>query len=179
MSPNRKKPTCHEEGRKNAMPYIKRIANLTITYDTPPEKIDRAIDMVKEILNGHEGMNPDFPPWVYFNEFNADSLNISVTYWYHPPDYWAFMEFSERFNKEVFRRFNEEAIEFGFSTTAGNDAGEPGLDRLPQADNLFPFPKFTPHLLHMPQRCNLSFKIRGPYLQPLRNDSWLHTPCFF
>jgi len=106
-------------------PYIKRKANLTITYDTPPEKIDRATDIVKEILHDHEGMNPDFPPRVYFNEFNADSLNISVSYWYHPPQYWAFMEFSERFNKEVFRRFNEEGIEFAFPTQTLYLAGDP------------------------------------------------------
>ncbi len=97
-------------------PYIKRTANITITYNTPPEKIDRAIEIIKEILNNHEGMNEEFPPRVYFSGFNEDSLNIMVIYWYHPPDYWAYMDFSERFNKEVFRRFDEEGIEFAFPT---------------------------------------------------------------
>ncbi|OPX41014.1 MAG: mechanosensitive ion channel family protein [Deltaproteobacteria bacterium] len=105
-------------------PYIKRIANLTITYDTPPEKVDRALQIVKEILDGHEGMHPDYPPRVYFNELNADSLNIIVFYWYHPPDYWAYMEFTERFNKEVFQRFAEEGIEFAFPTQTLYLAGD-------------------------------------------------------
>jgi MscS family membrane protein len=106
-------------------PFIKRTANLTITYDTPPEKIERAIEIVKEILQDHEGMHQDFPPRVYFSEFNADSLNIMVLYWYHPPDYWTYMEFTERFNKDVFRRFNEEGIEFAFPTQTLYLAGDP------------------------------------------------------
>jgi len=105
-------------------PYIRRVANITITYDTPPEKVERAEEIIKEILDNHEGMNPDFPPRVYFNEFNADSLNILVIYWYHPPDYWAYMDFTERFNKEVFRCFNEEGIEFAFPTQTVYLAGD-------------------------------------------------------
>jgi len=105
-------------------PYIKRVANLTITYDTPPEKIDRAIEIVKEILHNHEGMHEDFPPRVYFNDLNADSLNIVVFYWYHPPNYWDYLAFTERFNKEVFRRFTEEGIEFAFPTQTLYLAGD-------------------------------------------------------
>jgi MscS family membrane protein len=105
--------------------HIRRIVDLTITYDTPWEKIDRALEIVKEILDDHEGMDNEFPPRVYFNEFNAASLNIRAIYWYHPPNYWDFMAFSERFNKEVFRRFNEEGIDFAFPTQTLYLAGDP------------------------------------------------------
>jgi len=76
--------------------------------------MNRALDIVKELLNEHEGMNPDYPPRVYFNEFNDWSLNIMAIYWYHPPDYWRYMEFSERLNLEILERFNKEGIEFAF-----------------------------------------------------------------
>jgi MscS family membrane protein len=105
-------------------PYIKRTANITITYDTPPEKIDRALEIVKELLSNHEGMNEAFPPRVFFSELNADSLNIMAIYWYHPPDYWMYMEFSERFNKELYRRFNEEGIDFAVPTQTIYLAGD-------------------------------------------------------
>ncbi len=105
-------------------PYIRRIADLTITYDTPPEKIDRALEIVRGILDNHEGMHPDFPPRVFFNDFNAASLNIRVIYWYHPPDYWSFMAFSERFNREVFQRFGEEGVDFAFPTQTLYLAGD-------------------------------------------------------
>lgn len=106
-------------------PYIRRVANITITYDTPPEKVQRAVEIIKEILKDHEGMHPDLPPRVFFNEFNDASLNILVIYWYHPPDYWAFQQFNERVNMEILRRFNAEGIEFAFPTQTLYLAGDP------------------------------------------------------
>lgn len=97
-------------------PHIRRWANLTVTYDTPPEKVERAVQIVKSILRDHEGMHPDYPPRVYFSDFNDCSLNIMMIYWYHPPDYWAYMEFTEQVNKRILERFNAEGIEFAFPT---------------------------------------------------------------
>lgn len=107
-------------------PYIKRVANITVTYDTPPEKVERAIEIIKEILNRKNECFPaDFPPRVYFNDFNAVSLNILVIYWFAPPAYWDFLEFDQAFNFEVLRRFNEEKIEFAFPTQTLYLAGDP------------------------------------------------------
>ncbi|MFP4471266.1 MAG: mechanosensitive ion channel family protein [Bacteroidales bacterium] len=105
-------------------PHIRRLANITITYDTPTEKIQEAIDIIKDVLKDHEGMHPEFPPRVYFSEFNSDSLNLMVLYWYHPPDYWAYMEFSEKVNFEIFSRFNEAGIDFAFPTKTLYLAGD-------------------------------------------------------
>ena len=105
-------------------PHIRRIVNITITYDTPPEKIERAIAIVKELLENHEGMHEDYPPRVYLSNLNADSLNIMAIYWYHPPNYWDYMTFTERFNKEVLRRYNEEGIDFAFPTQTMYLAGD-------------------------------------------------------
>lgn len=97
-------------------PNIRRVMNLGITYDTPPEKVTRAKQILSEILANHEGMQADLPPRVCFNDFKDSSLNLLVIYWYHPPDYWAYAAFSERVNFEILRRFNEEGIEFAFPT---------------------------------------------------------------
>lgn len=35
-------------------PYIRRRADITITYDTPPEKVKRAVEILKEILSAPE-----------------------------------------------------------------------------------------------------------------------------
>ncbi|MBU1909239.1 MAG: mechanosensitive ion channel family protein [Verrucomicrobia bacterium] len=106
-------------------PYIRRLMNLTIPYDTPPEKVQRAMDIVKELLKDHEGLRPDFLPRVFFNEFASASLNLLVIYWYHPPDYWAYLAFGERLNLDILRRFNEEGIEFAFPTQTLYLAGDP------------------------------------------------------
>ena len=114
--PNEKMATNAIEnvGRR---PHIRRLTNIAITYDTPPDKVQRALEIIREILNNHEGMHPDFPPRVYFNEFNDTSLNIMMIYWYHPADYWAYVEFSEKVNLKIMRAFEKEGIEFAFPTT--------------------------------------------------------------
>jgi MscS family membrane protein len=98
-------------------PSIRRLTNIAITYDTPPEKVERALTIIREILDNHEGMDPEFPPRVYFNEFNDASLNIMMIYWYSPPNYWDFLDFSERVNLKIMRAFEAEGIEFAFPTT--------------------------------------------------------------
>ncbi|MBW1998990.1 MAG: mechanosensitive ion channel family protein [Deltaproteobacteria bacterium] len=97
-------------------PSIRRVSNITITYDTPPDKVQRAVEIIREILKDHEGMHPDYPPRVYFNEFNDTSLNILMIYWYHPPEYWNFLAFSEKINMQIMKAFEKEGIEFAFPT---------------------------------------------------------------
>ena len=98
-------------------PYIRRTSNITITYDTPVEKVEKAIKIIEDILDNHEGMDPDYPPWVCFNEFNHDSLNIMMWYWYHPPDILAAYAFHQKVNLEIMRAFEKEGIDFAFPTT--------------------------------------------------------------
>jgi len=94
-------------------PHIRRLTNIAITIDTPTEKVEKAVQIIRDILDNHEGMDPGFPPRVYFNEFNPASLNILMLYWYHPPDYWGFLAFNGRVNQE----FEKEGIKFAFPTT--------------------------------------------------------------
>ncbi len=107
-------------------PFIKRVMNVTITYDTPPEKVQLAIDILKELLDNHEGMDPEFPPRVFFNDFNDCSLNILAIYWYHPPAYWDFLAHAEKLNMALLKRYNEAGIEFAFPTQTlyVNNVGE-------------------------------------------------------
>jgi MscS family membrane protein len=95
-------------------PHIRWLTNITITYDTPPDKVEMAVSIIKEILDNHEGMHPDFPPRVYFNGFNDWSLNIMVIAWYHPANYWDMQEWLQRTCLEILRRFNDEGIDFAF-----------------------------------------------------------------
>ena len=98
-------------------PHIRRRANIGITYDTPPERIEKAVDIILKILYNHEGMDPKFPPRAYFDEYNPYSLNIRFDYWYHPPEYWRYLKFSQWVNLEIAREFKREGIAFAFPTT--------------------------------------------------------------
>ena len=115
-------------------PFIKRVMDITITYDTPPEKIDEAIDIVKDILSVkmHDGEEinrrvntADYEPRIAFNELNSDSLNIRVMYWYFPPDYWEYMAHAHYVNRALIKRFNEAGIDFAFPTQTLYLASDP------------------------------------------------------
>jgi MscS family membrane protein len=95
-------------------PHIRWLTNITITYDTPPEKVEKAVQIIQGILENHEGIKDDFPPRVFFNGFNDWSLNILVIAWYHPPDYWAYQAWLQRTCLEIMRQFKAEGIDFAF-----------------------------------------------------------------
>jgi len=140
-------------------PFIRRVFNVTVTYDTPPEKIARGVEIIRDILavpetpetpesgtmddieelgvtiasdaeadeqsHPNEPINkPDYEPRVYFNEMNADSLNIIVIYWYHPPEYWNYLEHAQWINMQIMERFNAEGIDFAFPTQTLHMAGD-------------------------------------------------------
>lgn len=106
--------TIENVGRR---PHIKRVSNLTLTYDTPVAKVERALDIVRGLLKDHPGMDSDWPPRVFFNEFNDWSLNILLIAWYHPAEYWDYLAWCEQVNLELMRQFEAEGIEFAFPTT--------------------------------------------------------------
>jgi MscS family membrane protein len=97
-------------------PFIRRTSNITITYDSGTEKTSRAVEIIKDILAKVPEVNTlkDKPPRVYFSDFNDWSLNIYVSYWVCPPDYWVFQEVNERVNFEIMKQFEAEGIEFAF-----------------------------------------------------------------
>lgn len=97
-------------------PHIRRLMRIGITYGTPTTKIEEARTILVRLLENHEGIHPDFPPRVHFSEFQESCLEFLVIYWYHPPDYWKFMAFSERLNLDILREFNRAGIEFAFPT---------------------------------------------------------------
>jgi MscS family membrane protein len=75
------------------------------------------VQIIRDVLQDHEGMNPELPPRVFFSEFNPDSLNIFVSYWYHPPKRWESLAFDERVNLEILRRFATEGIRLAVPTS--------------------------------------------------------------
>ena len=99
-------------------PFIRRTSNITITYDSGTDNTHKAVDIIKDVLASVEEINhdPDRAPRVYFNDFNDCSLNIYMSYWVVPADYWVYMEVNEKVNFEIMKRFEADKIEFAFPT---------------------------------------------------------------
>jgi MscS family membrane protein len=98
--------------------YLRWNTELGLTCETPPEKVERAVRIVEEILKGHEGMRSDYPPRIHFNGFKDWSLNLSVYAWYFPPDFWQFQGWVQKTCLEIMRRFRDEGIEMAYPTQA-------------------------------------------------------------
>ena len=60
--------------------------------------------------DNHEGMSPDYPPRVYFDKVNRNSINIHVTLRYQSTDFWAFQAFNEKLNLMIISEFEAEGI---------------------------------------------------------------------
>ena len=97
-------------------PFIRRTSNITITYDSGTKKTQKAVELIKEMLSKVPEINSDSdrPPRVYFSDFNDWALNIYISYWVKPPDYWLYQEVNERVNFQIMKRFEAEGIEFAF-----------------------------------------------------------------
>ncbi len=112
---------------------IRRIMNVTITYDTPREKIEQAVGILRGILEEEDLRGPihavidgkEFPPRAYFNDYNAESLNIILIYWYAPPAYWDYLDHAQQLNLRIFEEFDKAGIEFAFPTQTLYLAGDP------------------------------------------------------
>lgn len=92
--------------------YIRRVGEILVPLDSPCEKMVLALRIVRDALHDREGMDPDHPPRVFFDEFASGAFRVRFYYWYAPPDHWGCREFGDKLNLEIFRRFEAEGIQF-------------------------------------------------------------------
>ncbi|QSH42468.1 mechanosensitive ion channel [Lentisphaerota bacterium ZTH] len=109
-------------------PYIKYPFDLTVTYDTSPEKMELALAILHEILDNHEAFNAEMPPRIYFTSFNDWALNINVILWFQTTAYFDAQQWKNDINMEILRRFNAEGIDFAFPTSTNYLVGDPGRE---------------------------------------------------
>ena len=93
----------------------KRRIKMTIglTYDTSADRMEQAIEAVREILRTHPGVDQDY--WlVYFTDFGAYSLDIFV-YFFSKSTVWAeYLLVRQEVNLAIMRKLEEMGLEFAF-----------------------------------------------------------------
>lgn len=92
-------------------PNIKTVMNVGVTYDTPAEKIERAMQIIEEIYRPHP-KTADLI--ISFNKFESSSLNILVVHWWDSTDFKEYLLQFQKLNLELKRRFDAEGINFAF-----------------------------------------------------------------
>ena len=95
-----------------SQPTLKVKLNLGLTYDTNEIQMQKAIDILEDIVKDQEAITDDYAAG--FNGFGDFSLNILFIYYVKPDSHW--LDTQTLVNKEILRRFNKEGLEFAFPT---------------------------------------------------------------
>ena len=85
-----------------------------VVYQTPLEKLKAVKEIVGDIIEKVENARFDR---VHFKEYGDSALNFEVVYFVSTPDFNIYMDVQEVINLEIFRRFQEEGIEFAYPTS--------------------------------------------------------------
>ena len=92
-------------------PNIKTVMNIGLTYDTPTEKVKRALQILKEVYRDHP---KTFDCLIGFNKFADSALNIQVVHWWNSTDNQEYLAGLQEMNLAVKERFDREGIDFAF-----------------------------------------------------------------
>lgn len=103
-----------------------------VTYETPQEKVVQVSQILREAVEAHEKVRFDR---AHFKSFGGSSLDFEIVYYVLSPDYNVYMDIQQAINLEIFRRFNDQGIEFAYPTqtlyvrkaTDGDGSSPPGL----------------------------------------------------
>ena len=101
-------------------PYIKYAFDLTLVYNTTAKQMERAMEILHEIMDTNEIFNDELPPRIYFTSFNDWALNISVIVWFQSTDYFETQQVKNDLNLEILHRFNAEGLGFAFPTSTNH-----------------------------------------------------------
>jgi len=109
-------------------PNIKTTLNLGLTYDTPADKVERALAILDEIFKPHP-RTADLV--ITFNKFKDSSLNVLVEHWWAGTDFREYAREFQQLNLELKRRFDAAGIEFAFPTQTVHVKGQVGESAKP------------------------------------------------
>lgn len=84
-----------------------------VVYGTPHDKVERIPDMIREAVESQENTRFDR---AHFKEYGDSALVFETVYYMLVPDYNVYMDVQEGINLQLYRRFEEEGIEFAFPT---------------------------------------------------------------
>ncbi len=95
--------------------YRRIMTPLSITYDTPPEKIEAFCEGIRQLLRCHPYTRKDYFH-VYLNQFKAASIEILLYCFVKTPDWGTELRERHRLFLDIIRLAQKLGIEFAFPT---------------------------------------------------------------
>ena len=99
-------------GKRN---YRRWYTTLSLTYDTPPEKIEAFVGGVRELVLNHEYTRKN-GFHVYLNSFSASSLDVLFYIFFECPDWGIELQSKQRLALDILRLARELDVDFAFPT---------------------------------------------------------------
>lgn len=95
--------------------YRRTSTSLSLTYDTPPDRIEAFCEGVREIIRTHPYTRKDFY-CVYFNNFGAHSLDVMLYCFHECPDWQTELRERQRLFLDILRLADRIGVEFAYPT---------------------------------------------------------------
>ncbi len=112
--PNSKMANTHVDNY-GARRYRRTKALLSLTYSTPPEKIDAFCEGVRELIRLHPYTRKDYYH-VYFNQFSSSSLDVLLYVFFEAPDWSTELRERHHLYVDILRLADRLGVEFAFPT---------------------------------------------------------------
>ena len=84
-----------------------------VTYDTSSEKLERAVAILRDVMEQHSGTETSR---AHFKSYGESALILDVAHWCKYLDYAQYLACIEEINFEIKRRFEDEGIEMAYPT---------------------------------------------------------------
>jgi len=89
------------------------VFSLTVVYQTPADKLEQIPRMIREIIEAQDQASFDR---AHFQAFGDSALQFEVVYYVESAEYNVYMDTQQAINLALFRRFQEQGIEFAYPT---------------------------------------------------------------
>lgn len=122
--------------------YLRRVFDVRLPLDTPPEKIAEAARILSDVLTSEpvvgdgQGNLEERPPKVNFEAVTEDCFNLRADYWYlmHPQEkkaqrdtdrgWFSYLAHCDTVNSAVVKRFRDADVRFALPATAVYQGGD-------------------------------------------------------
>jgi MscS family membrane protein len=89
------------------------VFTLNVTYATSHKKLQKIPEMVREIIESHSQVTFNR---AHFKAYGPSSLIFEIAYTINTADFGEYMDAQQAINLEIFKRFQDEGIEFAYPT---------------------------------------------------------------
>ena len=86
---------------------------ISVTYDTPPDTVERIPTMLREAVESQKQVRFDRS---HFVSYGDSSLNFETVYFVTTADYLTYADINQAVNLAIYRRFAAEKIDFAYPT---------------------------------------------------------------